>query len=278
VVLAKSNVVSATVNVIPAVTLTSSVSGNTVTLRWTKSYLTGVTRYRIMRNGVRIGAVTTMSYTNSGLANGTYSYEVDAMGMYGKLRCRSNVVSVTVNVAPAPAPAPAPTDGATLYGTKCSGCHGPLATSGVKGKSAQLIQNAINNNLGGMGTLKSLTADQVSSIAGALAIAPAPAPAPQPVIDGAALYTAKCASCHEPLATSKMKGKTATQIQSAIDANKGGMGTLKSLTPEQVSAISKALGGGTTGSKFTDPDCAVCHYSDGKVRSGAGPMPGGDDD
>ncbi|HSN14579.1 MAG TPA: cytochrome c [Anaeromyxobacteraceae bacterium] len=52
-------------------------------------------------------------------------------------------------------------------------------------------------------------------------------------IDGAALYTQYCAGCH---GTSK-KGSTATAIQSAIDSNRGGMGSLKFLTPEQVAAI-----------------------------------------
>ena len=61
--------------------------------------------------------------------------------------------------------------------------------------------------------------------------------------DGAALYTANCAGCHNPLASSVKKGRTALQIQNAINANTGGMGSasLKALTSAQVSAIATAL-------------------------------------
>ena len=52
-------------------------------------------------------------------------------------------------------------------------------------------------------------------------------------IDGAALYTQYCSGCH---GTSK-KGSSASVIQAAIDSNRGGMGSLKLLTPEQVAAI-----------------------------------------
>jgi hypothetical protein len=55
-------------------------------------------------------------------------------------------------------------------------------------------------------------------------------------VDGAALYTQYCAGCH---GTSK-KGSSATSIQSAIDSNKGGMGSLSFLTPAQVAAIAAA--------------------------------------
>jgi mono/diheme cytochrome c family protein len=60
-------------------------------------------------------------------------------------------------------------------------------------------------------------------------------------IDGAALYGTNCASCHGLLASSTKKGKNAGQIQGAIDADTGGMGSLKSLTPDQVAAIATAL-------------------------------------
>jgi len=57
-----------------------------------------------------------------------------------------------------------------------------------------------------------------------------------PPIDGAALYTQYCAGCH---GTSK-KGSSASAIQAAIDSNRGGMNSLKFLTPEQVAAIAAA--------------------------------------
>jgi hypothetical protein len=52
-------------------------------------------------------------------------------------------------------------------------------------------------------------------------------------LDGAALYTKYCAGCHG----TSMKGSTAAATQAAIDSNRGGMGSLKFLTPEQVAAI-----------------------------------------
>ncbi|MBI5101231.1 MAG: cytochrome c, partial [Nitrospirae bacterium] len=60
---------------------------------------------------------------------------------------------------PPPPPPPTTTDGATLYTTYCSGCHGPLATSAKLNKTAAQIQGAINGNIGGMGSpaLMSLT-------------------------------------------------------------------------------------------------------------------------
>jgi outer membrane biosynthesis protein TonB len=63
---------------------------------------------------------------------------------------------------------------------------------------------------------------------------PVPTPTPVPVIDGAALYNQYCAGCHG----SGKRGKSAATIQSAINSNVGGMGSLKTLTPAQISAIS----------------------------------------
>jgi large repetitive protein len=59
--------------------------------------------------------------------------------------------------------------------------------------------------------------------------------------DGAALYASKCAACHNPLASSTKKSRTATQIQNAITGNSGGMGSLSTLTPAEVQAIATAL-------------------------------------
>jgi len=58
-----------------------------------------------------------------------------------------------------------PIDGAALYATYCSGCHG----NSRKGSSASTIQRAINNNTGGMGTaaLRALTPAQIAAIAAA---------------------------------------------------------------------------------------------------------------
>src|SRR5512143_4265192 len=62
-------------------------------------------------------------------------------------------------------------DGAALYSSDCSGCHGALATSGKKGASISQIQNAISHNMGGMGAYANLTADQLQAIMTALSAA-----------------------------------------------------------------------------------------------------------
>jgi hypothetical protein len=56
--------------------------------------------------------------------------------------------------------------------------------------------------------------------------------------DGGALYTQYCAGCHG----NGKKGSSASATRSAINSNRGGMGTaaLKALTPAQVAAISAA--------------------------------------
>ena len=59
---------------------------------------------------------------------------------------------------------------------------------------------------------------------------------PPPTIDGAALYTQYCSGCHG----NGKKGSSASAIQNAINSNRGGMGSLSSLTPAQVAAISAA--------------------------------------
>ena len=82
---------------------------------------------------------------------------------------------------------------------------------------------------------------------------------PPPPADGAALYSANCASCHGTLATSSKLGTTAAAIQAAIDGNVGGMGStsLMALTAAEVDAIAAAL------VVVTEPPPAVCTYGYG---------------
>jgi mono/diheme cytochrome c family protein len=61
-----------------------------------------------------------------------------------------------------------PLDGAALYGSYCSGCHNPLATSTKSGSTAAEIQSAIDSNTGNMGGLSILNAAEVQAIADAL--------------------------------------------------------------------------------------------------------------
>ncbi|UCE88600.1 MAG: c-type cytochrome [Pseudomonadota bacterium] len=80
-------------------------------------------------------------------------------------------------------------------------------------------------------------------------------------LDGAALYTSSCEGCHGPAATTTVDdpnldpAQDPTAIRAAIDANRGGMNVLATLSPEAETAIAEYLRGARTyyGS------CAVCH-------------------
>jgi predicted CxxxxCH...CXXCH cytochrome family protein len=152
-------------------------------------------------------------------------------------------------------------DGVALYHDNCSSCHQPLDITEKPGKSAADIQAAINNNVGNMGYLSTLTPGEIAAIADALQPASPAAPtAPNPSVptDGAALYSSNCAGCHQPLDTTGKPGRSADQIQAAIDGNIGNMGYLSTLTPGEVQAIADVLPNATnTGPDYSD--CTLCH-------------------
>jgi predicted CxxxxCH...CXXCH cytochrome family protein len=78
--------------------------------------------------------------------------------------------------------------------------------------------------------------------------------------DGTALYSNNCAGCHGQLAVSAKPGRSAADIQGAIDSNLGGMGFLSSLTPDEVQAIADVLpqsSGPVSGPDYSD--CTLCH-------------------
>jgi predicted CxxxxCH...CXXCH cytochrome family protein len=163
----------------------------------------------------------------------------------------------------APPPPATPPSGATLYTTNCAGCHGPLAATSKPGRTAAQIQTAISNNVGNMGYLSTLTSAEIQAIAGALPAAPPP-PATPP--SGATLYTNNCAGCHGPLATSSKAGRTAAQIQTAINNNVGNMGYLSTLTSTEIQAIASALPAAPpppatppSGATLYTNNCAGCH-------------------
>lgn len=64
---------------------------------------------------------------------------------------------------------PTQPDGVLLYDLACAACHRELANSQVRGESASEIQKKINENEGGMGPLKVLSAEEIQAIAAALA-------------------------------------------------------------------------------------------------------------
>ena len=188
-------------------------------------------------------------------------------GNYGGMGSLSILTSTQVqaiaSALAATTPAPVPTDGATLYATYCSSCHGALASSGVLGSSASTIQSAMSG-VSQMSSI-SLTTTQVQAIAAALGTTPVPLPAPTPApTDGAALYTTYCGSCHGSLAASSKTGRTAAQIQTAITSNTGGMGSLSNLTTTQIQAIAAALATAPTpaptdGAALYTTYCSSCH-------------------
>ena len=63
---------------------------------------------------------------------------------------------------------PTGTDGAALYAAECAGCHGPLATSSKRGRTAAQIKAAIANPATGMSGLAVLSDVQIQAIATAL--------------------------------------------------------------------------------------------------------------
>jgi hypothetical protein len=69
-------------------------------------------------------------------------------------------------------------------------------------------------------------------------------PPPPPGPDGAALYAANCGSCHGPINAIRMmpaSSRNVPDIQRAIGSNKGGMGSLSTLTAQQLQAIVDAM-------------------------------------
>jgi len=61
------------------------------------------------------------------------------------------------------------------------------------------------------------------------------------LLNGAQLYAKHCAKCHNNLQNTVKAGRRALRIQSAINANIGGMAHLKGLSKDEVQAISDAL-------------------------------------
>jgi fibronectin type 3 domain-containing protein len=208
---------------LPAAPTGVSATGGTnqVTLNWAAT--SGATSYNVYyatstgvtkTSGAKIVNATS-PYVQTSLAAGTtYYYIVTAVNSAGE-GTASAQASATTAAAPV-------LDGLALYNTNCVSCHG----TSKMGKSAAAIQGAISGNIGGMNYLSTLSAAQIAAIATTTA--------PAPVLDGAALYASYCAGCH---GTSK-RGKSASATQSAINSNRGGMGSLSTLTPAQITAIS----------------------------------------
>jgi len=204
------------------------------------SLTSGVTR----SNGTRITGAGS-PYVLTGLTSGTtYYFIVTALNSAGQSSA-SPQVSATTTTGTGTTPPPTTLDGAALYGTYCSSCHGALASSSKGGRTSAQITSAISGNSGGMGSLSSLTAAQISAIATALAGTTTTSPSST---DGAALYASYCASCHNALASSQERNASASKITSAINGGVSQMSTttLRALTSTQITAIAAALSGTAT--------------------------------
>ena len=220
---------SATTNpppvVIPAVPASVTAIGGTqqVSISW--SAVPAATSYNVYysatsgvtkANGTKITGATS-PYIMTGLADGTaYYFIVTAANSAGE--------SAASTQASATTSAPVVLDGAALYATNCQTCHSALATSAKQGRTTAQITSAIAS-VSGMKYLSTLSAAQIQAIATALATPPPPA------FDALSYYNTTCLGCHTSLGV-----RSAAQIQAAITANYGGMGSLV-LTAAQIAAI-----------------------------------------
>jgi len=179
----------------------------------------------------------------------------------GGIQAIANVLPTAPPTDPA-----APPDGVALYNSECSGCHGTLDVTTKEGRTAGDIESAISADIGGMGNLSTLTAEEIQAIADVLPPAPPTDPAALSVSpDGATLYLDNCSGCHGALEATTKAGRTAADIESAISANVGGMGYLSALTAEELQAIADALPPADSGG----PDYSSCTACHGQPPSGS---------
>jgi chitodextrinase len=80
----------------------SAVSGSQINLTWSASTdNTGVTGYKVYRNGIQIASPLTSSYSNTGLTASTqYTYTVSAYDAAGNTSAQSSSVSATTQATP----------------------------------------------------------------------------------------------------------------------------------------------------------------------------------
>ena len=96
--------VSATIDTAPPDTptgLSATVNGVSVELNW--NAVSDATSYNVYRDGSLLGSVSSNSFTDSGLADGTYLYEVTAVNVNGESGSKASV-SATIDTAPPDTP------------------------------------------------------------------------------------------------------------------------------------------------------------------------------
>ncbi|MBW4056738.1 MAG: hypothetical protein HIU83_15330 [Proteobacteria bacterium] len=231
---------------------------NQVTLSWgavstaTSYNVYYATTSRVTKaNGTMISS-TTSPAVQTGLAAGTtYYYIVTAVNSAGEGAASVQVAATTLADVPSPTVPMAPTNvaaigganqatitwplvsGAASYNVYWSTTNGVTKSSGIKvaGATSPYVQTALS---AGITYYYIVTAVNTTGESAVSAQTSATTTVPVPVLDGAALYNTHCNGCH---GTSK-RGKSVSAIQGAIASDRGGMGSLSSLTIDELTAIS----------------------------------------
>jgi fibronectin type 3 domain-containing protein len=262
---ATTNATPASGPTVPAAPTGVSAAGGTnqVTISW--SAVTSATSYNIYwsttsgvtpTNGTRISGVTSPAIQTGLTAGTTYYYIVTAVNSAGEGAASIQVAATTLSTTPGLTVPGSPMDvtaaggvnqvtvswspvtGATSYnlywsttsgvtistGTRIAGVMSPYDHTGLSASTPYYYVVTAGNSLG----------ESASSAQATATTNPA-------VFDALAFYNSDCASCHGA-PSSFTGGRTAAQLQSAIDSNRGGMGNLSTLTPAQVAAIAALLG------------------------------------
>jgi fibronectin type 3 domain-containing protein len=151
---------------VPAAPGNVTATGGTAQVTITWAAVNGATSYNIYwstttgvttATGTKITGATSPSVQRLLAANTTYFYIVTAVNGAGESLPSSQASATTSTL-----------DGVALYASNCAGCHGALASSSKRGRTAAQTQAAITANIGGMGFLSTLSAAQVQAIADVL--------------------------------------------------------------------------------------------------------------
>jgi mono/diheme cytochrome c family protein len=147
-------------------------------------------------------------------------------------------------------------DGAALYAQRCASCHGDLASSDVRGKSAAAITSSKMTY--------GLSAAEVDAVALALAGSSSGSSSGGTALDGVALYNRFCGSCHGPISSSSIAGQTLEEVAKLM-----GMGLSLDKLQAIIDAVTAATAGaqppstspstGTDGAALYAQRCASCH-------------------